>query len=816
MTPAVLDLHLYPLHIKDSVEQAQLPGLFFLASPRGANRSRQGDQLVILLSSLTDWAISSDRLALMLQKAANEYFSASGTVTSALRKAAELLNLNLLDYNIKESVGGAQQACLLNMAVRREDRVYVAHCGYTHTFILNRKDSDHFYDPETSGRGLGLSRNLAIRFFLAEIAADEYFIFSPDPLSTWTPSNLSGSPANALDYVRRRLLNQVSPNIRALLVQCTEGTGKIQLEAPLSSKSAYFAQPSPNNPPAPPAVQTTRDGRSIPVMTNPTPDFEPEFEPAPIPRPSLVTGQTKAVHPLPAADPDPKDVEVEQDHNFLEGLTAIRLTLQEKFSGIGAGFLGLFGRFKSKSGRASRIDLPKVNTAPMVKTLSFIGKTAGKAAASVGEKLQVAGGEMGGAVGGAFGNAVEYVTPEGGFRMPTLSAPVMLFIAVAIPLIVAAAGSTIYFQRGRSAQFELYYNQAQAIAAQANGDNDPAEVRSAWQQALSMLDQAEKYGKSEASVTLREQAQDVLDDVDGIARIDYGSAIVDGLPSSLNITRMESTTTDLYMLDSTEGKVVRALMTGRGYEVDDSFKCAPGPYGSYTVTPFIDMAIMPKGNSLGASVAAIDATGNMVYCASGVTATSITLLSPEVGWGKITGMTIDSGKLYVLDPGSNTIWVYYGSNGTFSESPNPFFDNDVPNLSDIADFSISGNDLFLLHTDGHLTECAFSDVSQTKCDDPRPFTIKRPNVENKPVIIPDTNFVQIQYSSPPDPSIYLLDLKSVDVYHLSLKVALQKQLSVQAGDPQGLLKKTPTAFTINPAKVIFLAFGNKVYSGVEP
>ena len=271
---------------------------------------------------------------------------------------------------------------------------------------------------------------------------------------------------------------------------------------------------------------------------------------------------------------------------------------------------------------------------------------------------------------------------------------------------------------------------------------------------MTLLDQAEKYGKNEKSITLRKQAQDVLDDVDGIARIDFTSAILDGLPASVNITRIRSTTTDLYMLDSTDGKVIRALMTGRGYEVDDSFKCAPGPYGSYTVDPFVDIALMPRGNTLGASVAALDVHGNIVYCSSGSNATSMTLISPEVGWGKITGMAIDSGKLYVLDPESNTIWVYYGSNGTFSESPNLFFDEDVPKLGDIADFSISGNDLYLLHSDGHLTTCVFSDISgtPTKCKDPTPYSIKRPGVENKPVIIPDTQFTQVQYSTPPDPS----------------------------------------------------------------
>jgi hypothetical protein len=816
----VLDLHLFPLHIVDSVEQAYLPGLHFASAPKGSARARQSDQLILLFSSIGELVLTSDRLQSILLKSTDGYFSSSGTVTAGLRKCAEIVNDELLEYNLKESMGSKQQSCMLNMVVRREDHVYVAHCGYTHTFVLSARETQHFFDPEGSGRGLGLSRSLMVRFFLSEIASHEYLICSPEPLATWTPSNLGGSPANALDYVRRRLLNQVSPNLRAVLIQAIEGSGKTILEAPLSSKTAFFPPP-PASQTKPTQVQTTKDGRSIPVMATQSREIPLYDEPLDPPRPNLVTGQTKIIKPLPSESIRTEEFESEQEPNFLDGLKAIQKTISERATKLHTSIVQRFpgkGHTNTIPGETSKprlaIHLPQINSEPIQNAFGAFRSRAGQAARTLGDSLQVAGDGMGDAVG----NAVDYVTPEGGFKLPRISNTAMLFIAIAIPLVVAATGSSIYFGRGRSTQFEMYYQQAQAVAAQASGDKDPGEVRSSWQQALALLDQAEKYGKSEKSTTLREQAQDVLDDVDGIARIDFTSAILDGLPASVNITRIRSTTTDLYMLDSTDGKIIRALMTGRGYEVDESFKCSPGPYGSYTVGSFVDLALMPRGNTLGASVAALDASGNIVYCSSGSNATSMTLISPEIGWGKITGMAIDSGKLYVLDPESNTIWVYYGSNGTFSESPNLFFDEDVPNLSDISDFSISGNDLYLLHTDGHLTTCAFSDISgtPTKCKDPTPYSIKRPGVENKPVIIPDTQLTQIQYSTPPDPSLYLLDSQNVSIYHLSLKMALQKQLSVQAGDPQNLLKKKVTAFCVNPAKVLFLAFGNRVYTGIEP
>ncbi len=820
----MLDLNLYPLHIKDSVEQAYLPGLHFGVSPKNATRSRQGDQLVMLLTAINEMVISPDRMTSALEKSAADYYHSTGTVTAALKRCAESLNDALLEYNLKESAGGHQQSCMLNMAVVREDRVYVAHAGYTHSFILNKNKTEHFFDPEMSGRGIGLSRTTTLRFFLSELAGDEYVLFSPEPLATWTPSNLAGSPSIALDYLRRRLLNQVSPNIRALLIQAVEGSGRVILQAPLSSKSGFFVPAAGNGAATQPqqANKTvTRDGRVVPSMAVPSsrpsaPDYPPQ--PAKPDGSSPLAGQKTVVKPLPV--PAAAEIEDEIEPGFFEGIKALGKEAAEKGRNLQGSISRFTGRFRRKTVDEEGVETPvrapriPINTEPLRRSFVKLEKGASVAANITGKTLQKTASTMGGVVGGA----VEYITPEGGFQLPRISNKALILISVIVPLVVVAAGSSIYFQRGRSVQFEQYYSQAEALAAQAGSQKDPDEVRDIWQQALVLLDQAEKYGKNDKSTILRQQAQDVLDDVEGVGRLDFAPALPENLPGGTKITRMRATTTDLFMLDSSDGKILRAVLTGRGFELDTSFTCAPGPYGSYVVEPFVDFALMPKGNSLGASIAALDKNGNIVYCGSGTSATSMTLMPPETGWGSIDTLAIDSGRLYVLDKNSNAIWVYFGSGGTYSESPELFFNKDIPELNDIIDFSINVNDLYMLHQDGHLTTCTYGAISgtATKCKDPSPYSIERPNVKNKPVIIPETTFTQIQYSAPPDPSIYLLDTSSVSIYHFSVKLAMMKELSVQAGDPQQLLKRKPTAFTVNPAKVVFMAFDNKVYSAVSP
>jgi hypothetical protein len=516
------------------------------------------------------------------------------------------------------------------------------------------------------------------------------------------------------------------------------------------------------------------------------------------------------------------DLDEDADPGFVDGLKGIASEIKaksKKTSSTVSRFVRRFQKSKPLDDLGfedmSHPGAPRVhfNTGPLKQSFVKFEKSASAAASMTGKTLQKTASVMGDAMGGA----VDYITPEGGFKFPHLPTRAMLLIAVVIPLFVAAVGSSIYFNKGRSSQFTSYYAQAEAAAAQANGLKEPREIRKAWENALILLDQAEKYGSNDKSITLRKQAQDVLDDVEGVGRLEFSLAIPDGLPAGVKISRIKATTTDLYMMDETDGKIFRAILTGRGFDLDTSFTCAPGAYGSYVVDSFIDFALMPKGNSLGASIAALDGKGNIVYCSSGASATSMTLLPPETGWGKIEAMGIDSGRLYVLDTPSNAIWLYGGVSGTFTETPELLFDKDIPPMSDVIDFTINGNDLYMLHQDGHLTTCVFSAIgTPTKCKDPSPFSIQRPGVENKPVIIPDSNFTQLQYSDPPDPSIYMLDTNSVSIYHFSLKLSLVKQLSIQAGDPLQLLKRKPTAFAVSPAKVVFMAFDNKIYNGVAP
>jgi hypothetical protein len=290
---------------------------------------------------------------------------------------------------------------------------------------------------------------------------------------------------------------------------------------------------------------------------------------------------------------------------------------------------------------------------------------------------------------------------------------------------------------------------------------------------------------------------------------------VDGLPISTNVTRMVTSDSDLYMLDGSSGSVLHAELTGQGYVVDYSFQCGPGASGATQVGPLIDIMLWPAGYQPAANVVGLDANGNVLYCRSNKPPELDRLTSPaNSALGSLAGFTLDLGDTYVLDPFSNAVWIYWKSE--LSEEPQLFFDQQIPFMQDVVDLVANNGELYLLHTDGHMTLCFFSGlgVAPTRCSDAA-YIDFRLGRENMPLTTPYP-FTQVMFTSPPDPSLYLFEPKSQAIFHFSLRnLAFQRQYLPLAASK--LPARDATAFTVSPIRrMLFLAVGNQVYYAVMP
>jgi uncharacterized protein len=389
----------------------------------------------------------------------------------------------------------------------------------------------------------------------------------------------------------------------------------------------------------------------------------------------------------------------------------------------------------------------------------------------------------------------------------------MAFFAIAVPLVVVTVAAAVYFQRGRATQYEVYFTQAREAAQVAATKSDPAELRQAWQTTLLHLDQAEAYQTTSESKEMRNQAQAVLDEMEGVERLDFKPALVDQLAETAVISRIVSDGDDLYLLDQSQGVVLHALLTNEGYLIDPTFQCGPGPYSNgVIIDPLVDIARLPRGNELGAAILAIDSNGNSLSCILATEPVATAMRPPDINWGSPQALAIDTGDLYILDAQNNAVWIYRGMDT--EKPPRLFFGDDIPPMQDVIDIAVNGYDLYLLHKDSHLTTCEYSGLAEspTRCEDPATFSDPRPGHQSG-ATISDAVFSEILFSPPPDPSIYLLDPKAQSIYHFSVRLTLQRQYQSFNPLPEG----PATAMEIDKEnRIAFMAIGNQVYYASIP
>lgn len=405
---------------------------------------------------------------------------------------------------------------------------------------------------------------------------------------------------------------------------------------------------------------------------------------------------------------------------------------------------------------------------------------------------------------------VKLLPEDGDFNLPSST---MIWVAAMVPIVVVLLVSILYFQVGRGQLYTNNYNRAQASAAVASAIDDPNEARNSWELALQYAQKAASYDENEEVNAILLQAQGALDEMDSIERLDFQLALFDDLPEDVKIKQMLATNTELFMLDANEGKVLRAFLTGGGYQLDDQFQCGPGPFGAFIVGSIIDIALLPSNNPLEASIVAMDANGNLVYCIIDERPSAKVLEVPDSSWGNPIAIAVENENLHVLDPLTNAVWLYFGDEFSYVEAPRFFFGADVPSMQQAIDFDLQANDLYILNLEGEIALCRFSDDTDnpTKCEDPAEYQDSRPGHENGSQI-EGAHFLQIQVTDPPEPSVYLFDPIAHSVYQFSLRLNLVRQFKAKNVLEEGVA----SAFAINPNRAIFLAFDHQLYIAFFP
>jgi hypothetical protein len=811
-----IDLTISPIYRIGGQETNSLPGLVALPPPQTPARGRERDRLTAYLLLTGNATISTSEYMQVATDAANTFYKTSGAITSALKAAAERVNHVLLERNMGTSKSGQFAVGWLTLAVVRETQCTFALSGPMHVYRFTKGEVRHIHEPAVSGKGLGTNQTTSIHYAQTSLEAGDRLLFFGRAPDQWK-AILEDTTPGSLDAIRRRLIAATNADLNAVLVQATEGTGILNLlgtNKPEAEEKESAPAPTPQVA-APPEVESTpkpvemvqdkpiQQGQEKPTEASSAPlpahivqpsayAIPPQQEETPRPNPLASLPKNTAPRDFPASIPRlqpgetlPMPAPVEPVPSTTEAVTTS--TPEAAAEPV-----------REYRPRPRRREYPEW-TRQLAKAIASGIQLTRRTKENIGERLKI-----------FLPRLLPNTEPDQTLAPSNFT---MAGIAIVIPLIVVVVTFVMWTKYGRSQQYDLYLAQAQQKQAQALVLTNPIEQRQAWESVLLSVSIAETHRKTPETGAIRQQADAKLDELLGITRMQFNPAFSSSL--GIEISRLAASETDLFLLDARTGEALHAQPSpnGRGFQIDTTFSCKPGVYGNYTVGDLVDILTLPLQNSINATLLGVDAAGNLLYCAPGQVAQAIPLPPPDTNWGRVNAFTLSDGNLYVLDASARAVWVYNGKDGAFIDRPYFFFGGQTPEKQDVIDLIVSGDDLYMLHGDGHLSTCSYSriETKPTRCEDPTPLVNPFAAYQNEDLFT-GAHFTQMLFAPLPDQSILLLDADAQSVLRFAPRtLELQNQFRPAQGTANPIPSGTIGAVAVGPNHVLYLALNGQVY-----
>lgn len=804
-----------------------------LAAPRRTARGRENDRFFIMLAQHGSEQLDAPALKSWLQRLALHFFDQGGSVTRALQAVADRANDDALVQNVNHPDPLHPYACDLLAGVLHHDVLLVIQAGDLGLGTLEGGEWQKHNDAALALHPLGLAAAPKTALFQVPLSAFELLAMGrrlPQsgstleqlPLFDWLDAatahearvllqarpgegSVRSLPRAAVLALWQQDVNRVSP---ATETEPLENEGSLPDQGdPESAETDYVFEDIPeqldestdmlvdtSSPPAEgenltpeaPALEAEQDlpletvsDEGAPIAAPAPPDLHADagMDPQPVSFEQELT-QGLAVPATPAELPDPEDdlllqlrqereaqrlaaraaEQVQRQQAQKENLEKAKQTALRGVAG-GAGFLNrLDAKMRS---RLNKTD-PKTGE-PLYKPVSLLTK---------------------------------------------------ILLAILVPLAVVIVAGGIYLARGRNTQFNEYLSLAQDTARRAAQMDSDGERQTAWTQVLAYLNRAEALERTDETTALRQEAQLALDGLDNATPIQFARINMPLGSGTAQITHLAAYNLDLFALDQASGSVLHFMQKDGGFNYDTAFTCGPGNYGGVNVDKLLVFASIPFNNAHRAPIVAMDGAGNLLYCAVGQAPVAAQLSLPEGGWGKPVAAAYDNGRLLVLDAEKERLWVYRGAADALENPPASYFEDQEMDLGKARDFTISGDELFVLYEDGHSAHCVSSAISGTmECANPAAYQDERAGVSPQ-----DFNLVQPQrlaFAPPPEAAVYYLDPRMGRLYQFSLRLNLNSVLR-PAPSSLGLPIQPVTAFLVTPNRLVFYAYANQLFYSYLP
>lgn len=822
---STFDLNILPIHRENGQESGELPGLLAVTPPRKTARGREHDSLILYLTLSGNTTLAAAELRNLISTTATAFYQTTGSLTFAMRKAAENINTVLLERNLSTTGRGQYALGFLVLGVVRGEQCTLLLSGPTHAVWVSEGKSRHIYDPALSGKGLGSSQNIQCYLSQVEFHAQDLLALCGKFPKDWEADLLSERPPASLEASYRKL-TMAQGDLNAALIQAHSGHGTITILRPQVG-IARQAQPLAK-PVAPATSPVEAPGATKESQTAVEKELDEITSNSPSASPSMTEEELDALADFAAHMVQPSAYAIPPQPDSVPPLP--QPEIQTSTPASPRGFPSSLPRAKSDKPISTPIIIPEPGAGeaesepqePVVPVRKRRRERSNAHAAATRQMAKVmvggikSGRHLNERVSAFFHGLIPRLLPGVESNQTAITTPtyILVFIALVIPVVVTVVSVMVYLRYGQSVQYDELYGQALNQRAVATSETDPVHQRDAWQSVLDTLDKADTYRQTKESEALRADAQANLDRLMGVLRLEFVPAFPNGLGGATHISGMAASESELYMLDADRGSILHASFSGRSLSLDSAFNCQPGTYAGYQVGPLVDVLALPKVNGVGATVLGIDASGMLLYCSPGQVPQAFPLPPlPNTNWGRITAFALDNGNLYVLDAKSRAVWVFVGKDSTFLDTPYFYFGNQIPAIDNAIDMAVSGDDLYLLHADGHLTTCTFSRIAETptRCQDPAQ------HIDNFPAhhdldVFAQAHFTQLTLTSPPNPVILLLDADHQQVFRLTPRsLELQNEVTGYSGKNNPFQSGPVGAMAVNPNYVLYLAIGNQVY-----
>ena len=833
------DLKLFSLNYIQGQLQADVPGLFAAVPPKRAARGRQEDCLIIHLDLHSKKPLLNEQQE-WLGKLSDIFYKTPGSVTAAMSVVVEMLSNLLMESNLNLVSDHDRLSAYLNLGVIHHENLFVAQIGSIHAYWVGPQGMAHFYDPDASERGLGLTRTPDVRYYQHSLGDEDCFISTLSAPEHWTEDQIAS--AGSFDQLWRRLHHNLPANLRGALVQILPGSSVV---IPLQSTASLSTPSQPGEKATSPEESVVTGQESEPESTQNLPQAVREVEieeNEPADETDADETDTNAelgeFVGMDASDAYETEKNLDEDNltddefdlylddedavedSFFEDTSDLPQEMldgqtlsadlppdsSDEFMPQNPGEMGTTGipeaamdwQPQDEAGWADETPAPQTKPERKRQGLRWLLK--------VFDRTE----QLSGKIRAFFKPLKDKLVITTGLAENQLSKTSMLAIAIIVPLLIVTLAASVYVTRGKNRQYDYLLAQAQAAAGNAQLLNGEAAQRTGWEEVIRWAEQAGEYRQSTEVDQLIQQAQVVLDVLDGATRLSYQPAIDGVLGENMVISQVIAITNDLYLLDSTGGSVVHLTFGNRGYVVDDKFACGPGVYNGVSVGRLVGLVEIPINNGYKAPIMGVDESANLLYCTKDNPPIATILPSPQGGLGSIRSVLLDAGTLFLLDPVSNALWVYYGSASEFTTAADSFFDDFPIDLGGAIDLASNGDEIYLLFEDGHLATCVAPGYSSANisCTNPTPLEDTRVNAQ--PLDVPALKFNQVAYVSPRDPSVMILSATTGDIIqfsrHLTLNRIYRNNLGEQFGDGQ-----EATAFAISANRNAYLAIGNLLF-----